>query len=143
MIGIIYDMKEIVIQTKKKLNLNNENTYYFCFFGMCFHVCVTPPVEVSPKEARHTSMQTRAFWNGVIISLSRKRLYTQFWLTGGVMQRDCRRHIKWPSKVQEFAEELREERLKKFQNVWRSFDMSAESEECNCPVLPVTAPCYP
>ena len=24
-------------------------------------VCVTPPVEVSPKEARHTSMQTRAF----------------------------------------------------------------------------------
>ena len=45
---------------------------------MCFHVCVTPPVEVSPKEARHTSMQTRALWNGVIISLSRKRLYTQF-----------------------------------------------------------------
>ena len=23
-------------------------------------VCVTPPVEVPPKEARHTSMQTRA-----------------------------------------------------------------------------------
>jgi hypothetical protein len=80
---------------------------------MCFHVCVTPPVEVSPKEARHTSMQTRAFWNGVIISLSRKRLYTQFWLTGGVMQRDCRRHIKWPSKVQEFAEELRDTKTKK------------------------------
>jgi hypothetical protein len=24
-------------------------------------VCVTPPVEVSPKEARHTSIQTHAF----------------------------------------------------------------------------------
>jgi hypothetical protein len=33
-------------------------------------VCVTPPVEVSPKEARHTSIQTHAFWNGIIISLS-------------------------------------------------------------------------
>ena len=29
-------------------------------------VCVTPPVEVSPKEARHTSIQTHAFWNGII-----------------------------------------------------------------------------
>ena len=28
---------------------------------------VTPPVEVSPKEARHTSMQTRAFWSGIFI----------------------------------------------------------------------------
>lgn len=28
-------------------------------------VCVTPPVEVSPKEARHTAMQTRAFWNDI------------------------------------------------------------------------------
>jgi hypothetical protein len=36
-------------------------------------VCVTPPVEVSPKEARHTSIQTHAFWNGIIISLSHKR----------------------------------------------------------------------
>ena len=25
------------------LNINNEHTYYLCFFGMCFHVCVTPP----------------------------------------------------------------------------------------------------
>jgi hypothetical protein len=31
-------------------------------------VCVTPPVEVSPKEARHTSIQTHALWNGIIIS---------------------------------------------------------------------------
>ena len=37
-------------------------------------VCVTTPVEASPKEARHTSMQTRAFWNDIITSLSRKRL---------------------------------------------------------------------
>ena len=34
-------------------------------------VCVTAPVEASPKEARHTSMQTRAFWNDIISSLSR------------------------------------------------------------------------
>jgi len=37
-------------------------------------VCVTTPVEASPKEARHTSMQTRAFCNDSISSLSCKRI---------------------------------------------------------------------
>ena len=45
-----------------------------CSFTCMWMECVTPPVEVSPKEARHLSMQTRALWNGIIISLSRKRL---------------------------------------------------------------------
>ena len=40
-------------------------------------VCVTPPVEVSLKEDRRTSMQTHAFWNGIIIPCPVSDSYTQ------------------------------------------------------------------
>ena len=40
----------------------------------CLRVCVTPPVKVSLKEARHTSMQTRAFLGLLLVVMILEQL---------------------------------------------------------------------
>ena len=62
-LALLFRKKNTVGPLRKKNHGSTKKSQkkHWRFFCICFHVRVTPPIEVSPKEVRHAFMYTRAF----------------------------------------------------------------------------------